>query len=93
MSHLPLRVPKHVHWRRFDAEIVLVDLHRGEYFGLNDVAADAFERLAGGADRDEVVRALLETYDVSDATLRTDIEGLVEDLVARGFLVHEGHAQ
>jgi|HubBroStandDraft_1064217.scaffolds.fasta_scaffold33791_4 hypothetical protein len=86
-SSTDLLVPEHVHWRRFDAELVLVDLRAGEYHGLNDVAADAFERLARGDARGEIVRSLLDVYDVSEAALVRDIDQLVESLLRRGLLV------
>jgi hypothetical protein len=86
-SSTSLLVPEHVHWRRFDAELVLVDLAAGEYFGLNDVGADAFEKLARGDTHGEVVRSLLDLYDVGQATLERDISELVESLLRRGLLV------
>jgi hypothetical protein len=88
-----LQAAEHVHWRRFDSELVMVDLRGGEYFGLNDVAADAFERLARGAARGEVVRSLLDVYDVSQAALERDIDQLVESLLRRGLLVAIGGDQ
>jgi hypothetical protein len=87
-----LRVPEHVHWRRFDDEIVLVDLQQSAYFGLNDVAADAFERLAAGVPPSEVVRSLLDIYDVGAPTLERDIEDLVESLRSRGVLIAKDSA-
>jgi hypothetical protein len=81
------RTPEHVHWRRFDTELVVVDLKQSQYLGLNDVAADAFERLATGVAESDVVRSLLDIYDVSEPTLERDINALVESLQRRGLLV------
>jgi hypothetical protein len=90
MTEWTLRVPEHVHWRRFDSEIVVVDLKQGQYLGLNDVAADAFERLATGRSTGDVVGELLGVYDVESAELEADIAQLVGSLVERGLLVREG---
>lgn len=81
------RVPEHVHWRRFDEEIVIVDLTGRRYFGLTDVASDAFERLAAGHPLDQVVDELLKVYDVERSQLETDLEGLVRGLVEHGLFV------
>ncbi|MGH7269256.1 MAG: PqqD family protein [Polyangiaceae bacterium] len=82
-----MQAPEHVHWRRFDAEIVVVDLRGGEYFGLSDVAADAFERLAAGQPVGDVVGALLAIYDVERRRLEGDVGDLVKRLMDRGLLV------
>jgi hypothetical protein len=66
---------------------VVLDLKAGEYFGLNDVAADAFERLAAGRTTSEVVADLLNVYEVDATRLAHDIEELVASLLQRGLLV------
>jgi coenzyme PQQ synthesis protein D (PqqD) len=87
MTDRPRRVPEHVHWRRFDAELVVVDLKRNEYVGLNDVAADAFELLAKGVRPSEVVESLLAIYDVGPETLKRDIDDLIASLERSCLLV------
>jgi len=88
------RAPEHVHWKRFDSELVVLDLAAGQYYGLSDVAADAFDHLAGGQTLEETTRALLDAYDVSSGQLADDVLRLAADLVSRGLLVaserHEG---
>jgi hypothetical protein len=82
-----VRVPEHIHWRRFDSELVLVDLKVGEYYGLNDVAADAFERLAQGQAMSEIISGLLERYEVTPVELQKDVDDLVGVLIDLGLLV------
>jgi Coenzyme PQQ synthesis protein D (PqqD) len=81
------RIPEHVHWRRFDSELVVLDLKAGEYFGLSEVAADAFERIAGGKATNEVMADLLTMYDVEPSRLEHDIHALVESLLSSGLLI------
>jgi hypothetical protein len=83
----PLRAPEHVHWKRFDSELVVLNLSRGEYYGLSDVGAEAFEQFARGQTRDEVVHALLGQFKVDRPTLELDLDRLLEDFVAQGLLV------
>jgi|HubBroStandDraft_2_1064218.scaffolds.fasta_scaffold98164_1 hypothetical protein len=85
-SPTALQVPDHVHWRRFNDEVVIVDLKHGEYYGLNEVAAAVFEHLAGGQSPSDVVGSLLEEYDVARADLERDVGRLLEELIGKGFL-------
>ncbi len=87
IPYVSVRVPGHVHWRRFDAELVLVDLKGGEYYGLSEVAAEAFEQLAGGKARRDVTEALAALYDVDRARLEEDVDALIETLIDRGLLI------
>jgi hypothetical protein len=82
-----LRVPEHVHWRRFADEIVVLDLKGGYYHGLNDVAAAAFERIAAGRRLGQVVDELLDIYSVDRQQLQDDISTLIQFLVDRSLLV------
>ena len=81
-----LLVPTHVHWRRFDSEIVLIDLKGGEYYGLTEVAAAAFEHVAEGRTFGELVNDLVERYDVGRAELQSDLKDLLDRLVGLGLL-------
>jgi hypothetical protein len=82
-----LQVPAHVHWRRFDSEVVVLNLKEGAYYGLNDVAASAFAELAAGRTPVEVVHVLLESYEIDERTLTSDIAKLVGDFLRQGLLV------
>jgi hypothetical protein len=90
MPHPAHRTPEHVHWRQFDSELVVLDMKAGAYFGLSEVAAAAFERLAKGSPTSEVVADLLNIYDVDRARLESDIDALLETLLRRGLLVASG---
>ena len=53
---------------------------------LNDTAAFLWERLLQETDQDALVSALLEEYDVDEATARKAVCAFLEKLVAHGFL-------
>jgi hypothetical protein len=80
------QVPPHVHARRFDDEMVVLDLAAGKYFSLDVVGTAIWEQLALGKTPEEVVAALLLEYSVDESTLRADVQRLTEDLVAAGLL-------
>ena len=82
-----LKVPAHVHAREFDGELIIVDLERGDYFGLDEVGSRMWQGLASGRSPAEVVDGLLAEYDVEKSRLSVDVLHLVKDLLARGLLV------
>lgn len=78
-----------VHARRFDGELVIVDLARGNYFGLDEVGAEIWEGLLRGESIAIVVSRLEQSFDASRTELEADASGLVRELLANGLLVAE----
>lgn len=56
---------------------------------LNGSATRLWTLSQKGLDLDAAVRALVETYDVDEATARADAQACLDDLVARAILVVE----
>jgi hypothetical protein len=78
---------KGVHARRFDDELVLLDLQAGTYFGLDEIGARIWEGLIAGRAPDEIAKELVETYDTDLQTLHADVESLAASLVQHGLLI------
>lgn len=53
---------------------------------LNGTGKLLWERLEKGAETEELVAALLEAYDVDEATARAHVAAFVEKLNGHGFL-------
>ena len=79
-------IPEHVVFQELDGEMVLLDLERSRYFGLDEVGARAWQLMAGQADLEVVVATLLDEYDVEEATLRRDLGALIEELAGHGLI-------
>ncbi len=54
-------------------EMVLLDLRSGTYFTLSAVASTVWNRLEGGCGLDEVIAAVVDEFEVDEATARTDV--------------------
>ena len=54
---------------------------------LNDTGRFLWEHLEKGAEESELVAALLQEYDVDEATARAGVAGFVEKLRKNDFLV------
>lgn len=76
-----------VHARRFDAELVILDLTGGQYYGLNEVGAEIWERLGRALSVGEIVDELGARFDVARDVLEGDVRSLISELVALGLIV------
>ena len=69
--------------RRVGDEIVILDVGSGRYFGLNDVGAVIWDRLEHDATRDDLVDAVVASFDVDRNQAAGGIDDLIEDLIDR----------
>ena len=72
-----------------DAESVLLQLEREEYFGLNAVGTRFWQALVETATVDQAHARLVEEFDADPERLRADLNGFIEKLYERGLLVRE----
>ncbi|HYI12182.1 MAG TPA: PqqD family protein [Thermoanaerobaculia bacterium] len=74
-------------FNRVGDELVLLDLHRGIYYGLDPVGARIWQLLSEGAGEGEIVARLGEEYDVERETLAADLGRLIAELRGCGLLL------
>jgi hypothetical protein len=73
-------------WARVDSEIVAVNMGDGRYTGLRGAATIIWEGLVEGATREELVRRVLDTYDVPAERAARDIDATLADLTERRLI-------
>ena len=83
---LKLTRPDGVLLREIEGESVLVNLDRGQYYGLDDVGTRLYQLLTESPDVGAAFEAALAEYDVDAETLEQDIADLVERLAAEGLV-------
>ena len=81
-----LRVPDGVLVRDVQGELVLLHSETGESFALDEVATRAWQLISEKRHLAAVHSAMQSEYAVDPASLATDLERLVDDLVAKGLL-------
>lgn len=86
LGRVPARSP-HVVARRLGAEQVVLNTQTEAFFTLNAVGARVWDLVDGQRSVAAIVRALLLTYDVAEATLAADVAALLEDLAANHLVV------
>jgi hypothetical protein len=81
--------------RVIDGQIIIIPLAAGigdmedELYTLNDTGKDIWGRLDGTRTIEQVVQELSSEFDASEDVLRTDVLGLVDELLKRKILVVE----
>lgn len=81
------RVGPNVHSRKLGDELVVLDFANGSYFALDPIGAAVWEQIERGASRQEMVRALLSRYDVSEYEASRDVTVLLEDLLEHALIL------
>lgn len=86
-----VRVPKHVVYRSFEAETVLLNLQTGQYHGLNRSGGRMLELLEelGGSVR-EAIERLAEEYGEEPATIEDGLASFCVALASRGLIEVDG---
>lgn len=69
-----------VQWRRVDEEIVALDLQACNYLAVNRTGAALWDALVDGATKSELVRVLVEAFDVTSETAARDVDTFVDSL-------------
>ena len=62
------------------------DLNPNMMITLNGTGSFLWERLTQGAEREDLVQALMTEYGIDTATARSAVDGFVEKLQENGFL-------
>jgi hypothetical protein len=87
-------IPESVHARRFDDELVVLDLAQGEYFALDELGASIWDGLSAGKNLSGLCEGLRSTYEVESDRLREDVAAFIAGLVESGLMrvrrAHEG---
>ena len=71
---------------RVDDELVLLDKTSGIYFGLDAIGCRMVSLLIEHADPDTVAGLLSKEYDAPTDQISSDLQHLMNDLLARGLI-------
>jgi Coenzyme PQQ synthesis protein D (PqqD) len=77
-------------FQEIEGEMVLLDPDADSYYALDPVGTRAWELLHEHEDLDGVVAAMLDEFEVDEATLRADLDVLLGELRAAGLVSESG---
>ena len=72
--------------RELDGDIVILDIPSGRYFSINSVGAFVWNLLGDPIERDDIIDAVTDEFDVDRATAASDINSLLDELVDAGLV-------
>ena len=67
-------------------EVVILDIERGVYFGLDGVGTLIWEMLQAPRPVSDIVDRVVAEYDVERSAAEADVVALLADLAARGLI-------
>lgn len=68
-------------WRRFEGEVVLLQLRTDRFLALNTTAARFWELLAAGSEVHSIKEQLLKEYEVASADLDAEIDAILNTMI------------
>ena len=81
-----VQVPRHVVYRTFPSETVVLNLQTGKYHGLNPTAGAMLAALERGACVADAIALLAGDYERPPAELERDVRELCDALLERGLI-------
>ena len=69
-----------------DENAILLNLHSGSYYELNDVAHLIVENLNNFISFKEIKNIIIENFDIDEDKCEKDIESFLQNLIERDFL-------
>lgn len=73
-----------------DDELVMADIDRGKYYGLNDIATVIWQNLETKITVEELCRRLCESYEVTTEQCSAEVLSFLKELESRNLISVEG---
>jgi hypothetical protein len=85
-EHVRVTIPRHVVYRTFVSETVVLNIETGQYHGLNATAGRMLEALERHGTVAEATMPLCREFDQPAERIRSDLLALCKGLHARGLI-------
>ena len=76
-----------VETQKNESGIILLDMSSGEFYSIYDVASDIWEYIENGTPKEEIIKMIVENYDVPKEQLIADVDAYYEDLIDKGLII------
>lgn len=80
-----VRNPHHIS-SKIEEEIIMVDVHRGEYFALNPVASRIWEILLEPHSLEEISSTLHAEYEIDSEACRAEVQAFIDRCLSLGVV-------
>ncbi len=72
--------------QKIDGQMVLLDMESEKYFGLDDTATAIWEAIQENKNLNQVLKTMINSYDVEEKTLEKNIVDFVGSLNEKGLV-------
>jgi hypothetical protein len=81
-------------WSELDDEIVLLDIEEGDFYTLNQVAAEIWRFIDGKSTIGDIIGRIMTLYDADEAQVRDDVIRVIGSFTDRNLvsLSHESRS-
>ncbi len=76
-------------WQEVDGEVIILDSKTSKYFRLNGTGAILWSMLETGAARADMIKRLLDTFDVEREVAAADVDAFLDALRTRRLLEND----
>lgn len=70
-------------------EIVIMNMEKGEFWGLQDVSFDIWKILDNCKSIDEIADKIVQIYEVDRQEAAKDISNIIEEMKINGMVIEE----
>jgi hypothetical protein len=81
-----IKISERALYQQIENEMVILDLAKEQYYGLDDVGARMWQLIVQHEDTATVLKELGSYYDVDEAVLSKDLSDLIAKLINAGLL-------
>ena len=77
-----------VEWTDTAGEIIILDIGRSLFYGVNEVSAEIWRGIAAGLCVDAIVEGLSQEFEVDLEVLQGDTKTFIERLLTKGLITY-----
>lgn len=72
---------------KIDSETIMMNMHDGNYYGLNEVAGRIWEILENPHTYKDLIKILLSEFEVGEETCSNDVSGFLKKLEEKKLII------
>ena len=84
--HATLKQNSDIFFNEIDNEVVMLNVEKGKYYGMNPVATDIWKRLETAMTIKSLLDVLANSYDISLEQCENDVMPFIKQLIDNGLI-------
>jgi hypothetical protein len=80
------KVADDITWKDLKSGVVILHINSGDYFTLNETASQIWYGIVAGKEDTEIIRMIMDTFDVSEAEIVKDMKDTIDLLKSENVI-------